>query len=208
MLRLAAVALVLGLLACTAPVGPTPPGQPPPPTQTPIIPTVTMLISTVTPASTFDRQFIDAIVPLNEATVQMAQIALERSQRPDVQALAQDVITTRSAEIEDLRAWREAWFSSRATPDMSRAPVLLEPGAPVAVGTVLTLDLAAEVEALRNAPEPFDAAFVEAMLRSQPRATEAALLAIRRARQQEILDLSGAMLETHQRWARQLDDLR
>jgi uncharacterized protein (DUF305 family) len=160
------------------------------------------------PASTFDRQFIDMLVPHHEATLEMVAIALARSQSAELKTLAEEIQRVQTQEIEDMRAWREAWFGSRATPTLNQAPVLLEPGAPVASGTILTIDFGTDVEAVRNAPEPFDTAFVDTVLRHQQRAAEAAELAIRRARQQEILDLSGSILAEQQRWSRQLGDLR
>jgi uncharacterized protein (DUF305 family) len=201
------LAILVGWLgvACTAPQ--TVLVTPPPPTATPVI-HGTLPISTAAPASTFDRQVIDMLVPHHEASIEMARIALARSQRADVKAFAEEVERVQTQEVKDMRAWREMWFGARDTPSMSQMPVLLEPGAPVASGTVLTVDLGAEVEALRNAPEPFDATFVDAMERHQQRPIEAAMLALRRARQQELLDLSGSILESHQRWARQLSDLR
>ena len=201
----------LSILVCLLGLGCTPPQTvlvtPPPPTATPII-HGSLPISTAAPASTFDRQVIDMLVPHHEASIEMARIALARSQRADVKAFADEVERVQTQEVEDMRAWREMWFGSRQTPSMSQMPVLLEPGAPVASGTLLTVDLAAEVEALRNAPEPFDVAFIDAMERHQQRPLEAATLALRRAHQQELLDLSGSILESHQRWARQLSDLR
>ena len=161
---------MLTLGACTAP--PTVLVTPPPPTATPII-HGSLPISTAAPASTFDRQVIDMLVPHHEASIEMARIALARSQRADVKAFADEVERVQTQEVEDMRAWREMWFGSRQTPSMSQMPALLEP-APVASGTILTVDLAAEVEALRNAPEPFDVAFIDAMERHQQRPLEAA----------------------------------
>jgi uncharacterized protein (DUF305 family) len=192
-------------LACTPPQNVL--VTPPPNTPTPII-HGTLPISTAAPASTFDRQFIDMLVPHHEATIELVRIALARSQRAELKTVAEEIERVQAQEIEDMRAWREVWFGSRDTPPMNQAPVLLEPGAPLASGALLTVDFSADVEALRAVPEPFDATFIDAVLRHQERAVEAAGLAIRRARQQEILDLSGSILAENQRWTRELSDLR
>jgi uncharacterized protein (DUF305 family) len=191
--------------ACQAPAATL--ATPPPSTPTPII-HGTLPISTAAPASAFDRQFIDMLVPHHEAAIEMVRIAQARGQRAELKAVAEEIERVQAQEMEDMLAWREAWFGSRTTPAMNEVPVLLEPGAPVASGAVLTSNFTVDVESLRTAPEPFEATFIDTFLKHQQRAVEAAELAIRRARQQEILDLSGSMLAEHQRWRRQLSDLR
>jgi uncharacterized protein (DUF305 family) len=182
--------------------------MPPRQTPTPEIPPQVAPISTLAPASTFDRQYIDMLVPHHQASVEMARVALERSQRAEIRQIAEAIVATGSEDIDELRILRQTWFGSGQTPPMSQMPVLLEPGAPVATGTHLTLDLEAIVEQLRAVPEPFDVAFVETMIPHHQRAIDASLLAIRRVKQQELLDTAGAVVASHTRVIHQLNELR
>lgn len=59
----------------------------------------------------FDRRFIDAMIPHHEGAVEMAQDALNKSQRPEIQNLAQEIINSQQAEIEQMQQWRQAWYN-------------------------------------------------------------------------------------------------
>src|SRR5215204_4785771 len=93
--------LVVGLLAvaCTAPQNVL--VTPPPNTPTPII-YGTLPISTAAPASTFDRQFIDMLVPHHEATIEFVRIAQARSQRAELKAVADEIERVQAQEMGDM----------------------------------------------------------------------------------------------------------
>src|SRR3954452_4292604 len=142
---------LLGLLACAcsalpAPATPTPVAQP----------------TTSTRAAQFDQQFIDMMVGHHQASLEMARIAVNRSQRPEIRELSEALIAEEPAEIADMQQWRADWFGSSNTPPLDRVPTL--DVALTASGQPITDNLSARVEALRAAPEPFDAAFIDALL--------------------------------------------
>lgn len=58
----------------------------------------------------FDRRFIDAMIPHHESAIVMAQQALEKSDRPDIQQLAQNIITSQQQEIDQMMQWRQDWY--------------------------------------------------------------------------------------------------
>ncbi|MES1025474.1 DUF305 domain-containing protein [Gloeocapsa sp. BRSZ] len=58
----------------------------------------------------FDRRFINAMIPHHEGAVIMAQDALNKSQRPEIRKLAQEIINSQEAEIKQMQAWRQAWY--------------------------------------------------------------------------------------------------
>lgn len=57
----------------------------------------------------FDQRFLAAMIVHHEGALVMAEQALERSDRADVQQLAQTILTTQQAEIEQMRQWQQAW---------------------------------------------------------------------------------------------------
>lgn len=57
-------------------------------------------------------EFLAGMVPLHRNTSNDARIALKRSERPEVQQLAQKIIEAREAEIAEMRGYREMWFSN------------------------------------------------------------------------------------------------
>jgi len=58
----------------------------------------------------FDLRFMNAMIAHHESALTMAQDALSKSQRPDVKQLAQDIITSQQAEIDQMKQWRQAWY--------------------------------------------------------------------------------------------------
>jgi uncharacterized protein (DUF305 family) len=58
----------------------------------------------------FDLRFINAMIPHHEGAVTMAQEALSKSQRPEIQKLAKAILASQTAEINQMAAWRKAWY--------------------------------------------------------------------------------------------------
>lgn len=69
-------------------------------------------LATLRQAQPFDRAFIDAMVPDHEAAIREAQTALDRAERAEVRELAQNVVTSQQGEIDQMRAWRAAWYGA------------------------------------------------------------------------------------------------
>ncbi|WP_193199043.1 DUF305 domain-containing protein [Nostoc sp. MG11] len=59
----------------------------------------------------FDLRFIEAMIPHHEAAVVMAKDALQKSQRPEIKNLAQEIIKAQNAEINQMKQWRKAWYT-------------------------------------------------------------------------------------------------
>ncbi|WP_414563993.1 MULTISPECIES: DUF305 domain-containing protein [unclassified Anabaena] len=59
----------------------------------------------------FDLRFIDAMIPHHEGAVVMAQDTLEKSQRPEIKNLAQEIIKAQETEINQMKQWRQAWYN-------------------------------------------------------------------------------------------------
>lgn len=58
----------------------------------------------------FDLRFLNAMIPHHEGALVMAQQVLERSSRPELLALAQNIIATQQQEIDQMQQWRQAWY--------------------------------------------------------------------------------------------------
>jgi uncharacterized protein (DUF305 family) len=148
-------------------------------------------------AGDFDELFINMMVPHHEGAVEMALIAQERSQRPEVQQMANEIIALQAGEIDQMRAWKQAWYGTSDTPSMSEMPSMRE--MPGMGGAGHAMDMQAEVEALRNAPEPFDLAFIDAMIEHHQSAIEAAELGLNQATRPEITAMAQAIIADQQR---------
>jgi uncharacterized protein (DUF305 family) len=59
----------------------------------------------------FDLRFINAMIPHHEAAVVMAKDAAQKSQRPEIKKLAQEIIKAQDTEINQMKQWRKAWYN-------------------------------------------------------------------------------------------------
>lgn len=163
----------------------------------------------------FDQQFIDMMVPHHEGALEMAKIAEMRAARPEIQAMARDILATQAAEIDQMKRWRAAWYGSADTPPMARMPMVegmtMRSGgghgghAGTPSNPAQTMDMAADVAALRSAGEPFERAFIDAMISHHEDAVAAARAATNRAERPEIKQLARAIEEAQ---TREIDQLR
>lgn len=63
------------------------------------------------PDAQFDLRFINAMTPHHEGALVMAQDALNKSKRPEIKQLAQNILQSQQAEIEQMQQWRKAWYN-------------------------------------------------------------------------------------------------
>jgi uncharacterized protein (DUF305 family) len=58
----------------------------------------------------FDLRFINAMLPHHEGAVTMAKEAFQKSDRPEIKELAQNIITSQQQEIAQMQQWKKAWY--------------------------------------------------------------------------------------------------
>ena len=156
-------------------------------------------------ATAFDQQFIDMMVPHHQGAVAMAEIARQRGEHPEIKQMAEAILSSQSEEIAQMKGWRQSWFGSDQTPSMDQMPMVPGMGGGHAGhGGSGTMNMAADVEALRAAPEPFDRAFIDAMIPHHQSAIEAAQAAQTRAQRAEIKQLAHAIIDAQQREIEQM----
>lgn len=155
--------------------------------------------------------FIDMMVPHHQAATEMAQIALERAEHAEIRTMADEMIVKQQAEIEELQNLRSEWYGSTQTPPMSAMPIL--PGMSSTSGMdhegdMQVMDMAQDVEALRDKPEPFDLAFIEAMISHHTMAIEAAQMALDQAVHPELQTIAQQIIDDQQEEISQLESWR
>jgi uncharacterized protein (DUF305 family) len=61
--------------------------------------------ATSTKFSSTDLMFAEMMIPHHEQAIEMSQLALERSQDPEVLALAREILAAQGPEIEEMKSW-------------------------------------------------------------------------------------------------------
>jgi uncharacterized protein (DUF305 family) len=59
----------------------------------------------------FDLRFLNAMIPHHESALVMAKDAINKSTRPEVKQLNQNILTSQQAEITQMQQWRKAWYN-------------------------------------------------------------------------------------------------
>jgi uncharacterized protein (DUF305 family) len=102
------------------------------------------------PGNGIDRAFVAEMIPHHRSAVEMAEIAAQRSERGEIAELAEDVISTQNAEIDQLQGF-ERRFADAGIEQGELGMAAHEMGAGV------------DAAMLRDA-EPFDREFIDAMI--------------------------------------------
>ena len=62
------------------------------------------------PNADLDLMFLQMMIPHHEDAISMANTALQQGQHQEIQTLAQAIVTTQMAEIEEMRGYLKAWY--------------------------------------------------------------------------------------------------
>ena len=139
----------------------------------------------------FDQAFIDAMVPHHREAIEMAKAAQSRGlTQPDLEKIANDIISSQQREIDRMLDWRVQWFGS---PKLG--PVLPEvlgvPESELGMEHGSADEVAGAVDV--------DAKFAEMMIAHHDGAIAMAEAARERGQHEEIKDLAEAIIEAQER---------
>lgn len=60
-----------------------------------------------------DKIFLADMIVHHQGAVDMAEMLLKETKRPELQKMATDIITAQKAEIDQMKAWQTEWFSQK-----------------------------------------------------------------------------------------------
>ena len=148
----------------------------------------------------FDHAFLNAMIEHHKSGEDAAKLALARAEHPELKALAEDMITTDLAHIQKLRELRRGWYGTDGAP----AALLPKEEKADLPGVETTKDMAKRLDDLKKA-EPFDLAFIDAMIPHQQGAIDMATAAGEKAQQPETKALASIIVSDE---SRTMDQLR
>lgn len=163
----------------------------------------------------FDLIFIDLMLSHHEGAVAMARIAMERGERPEIIQLAEEINRAQEQEIDQLTTWRDTWFPNAPafTMDQMRGGMAMMDsmsGTNMMDGMDMMTMMDPEVEAAKMcaASEPFDLAFIDAMIPHHQSAIMMAEAATQHSTHPEIQDLSRVIIDSQTREIEQMQGWR
>lgn len=107
-----------------------------------------------------DERFIDMMAAHHQMAIDMAQVARQEAQLPEIRRIADEVVSTQQAEIDELSSIKEEEFGS------SEVPLMMSPEEPSMYAMEMPDQLAGQ--------EPFDLAFIDSMIPHHASAIEMA----------------------------------
>jgi uncharacterized protein (DUF305 family) len=127
------------------------------------------------PNAPFDAQFIDAMIVHHEGAVTMAEEARAQATKEEIRTLADAILASQRAEIEQMKAWRKAWY-----PDLPATSGMQMDMGPMSV---------AAGDAL------YDVRFIDAMIPHHEGAVAMAQEALAKSERAEIKALAQAIID-------------
>jgi uncharacterized protein (DUF305 family) len=143
-----------------------------------------------------DAHFIEQMIPHHDDAIAMSELALERSQTPEIRRLAEDIRRSQTAENGQMREWYRDWYG-REVPENGSAGGMM--------GAMMMRDTT-DLQALEDAPD-FDREFLEQMIPHHEMAVM--MTSMGHGGREELSDLKDAMrrqqsreIELMERWYR------
>lgn len=148
-----------------------------------------------------DQHFIVMMIPHHEGAIAMADLALTRSQRPEIQALARAIQTTQAQEIQQMQQWYRQWYGA-AVPDWgNRSMGTVTAG--MGMGCAGMGGMSGDLTALSTAAD-FDRAFIEMMIPHHEMGVRMAQMVLLRSDRPEIQRLAQAIITAQNQEIRQM----
>lgn len=152
----------------------------------------------------FDLRFIDSMIPHHEGAVIMAREVLQKSKRPELKKLAQEVIQAQDKEIKQMKQWRTAWY-----PQAPSTPLAWH--AQMGHSMAMTEE---QIKAMRMdmdlgaADSEFDKRFIDAMIPHHEGAVVMAKDAVLKSKRPEILQLAKNIVNSQEAEINQMQQWR
>lgn len=140
-------------------------------------------------ASRVDAMFVSAMIPHHEDAVEMSKTALERSRRPEIRALARDIIASQNAEIASMRAMKDDLGADHGMMD--------DMGSMMGMSDAM-MGMSGDPKALERA-DPFDRAFLDMMIPHHEGAIRMTRMLLRRGESPELQRMGRAIVTAQRR---------
>jgi uncharacterized protein (DUF305 family) len=159
----------------------------------------------------FDELYIDMMLPHHASIIALSEAAQPRLTDPRLQQIARDIIQAQSAEIDQLRQFRQRFYGSAAPMPMDEHAMMAMEQAIPGMGSMAEMtnemDADAQVAAFCAASNP-DLAFIDLTIPHHQMAIAASKDALAKATHPEIRAFAQGVIDAQQREIAELQATR
>jgi uncharacterized protein (DUF305 family) len=137
-----------------------------------------------------DKAFINAMVPHHQGAIEMARVALENAEHEEIQEVSRNIVSTQQSEIEELKSIKQEEFGT------SNVPMEMSMEQMRDMGMMDPQSLADE--------NPFDEAFIDAMIPHHQSAIGMAGVANEKSKNPRIKELAQNITSAQKREIEQM----
>ncbi|MEH2104815.1 DUF305 domain-containing protein [Nostoc sp.] len=152
----------------------------------------------------FDLRFIDAMIPHHQGAVEMANVAQQKSKRPEIKKLADDIIKSQNQEITQMKQWRQTWYPNAGDKPMaynSQMGHMMEMSSDQMKTMMMSQDLGA-------ADAEFDLRFINAMIPHHEGAVTMAKDVLSKSKRPEVKQLAQEIINAQNTEIKQMQQWR
>ena len=149
-------------------------------------------------AQPYDLQFLDTMTHHHQGAIDMAKMALTKSQNPELKTFAQKIVDDQNKEIAQMKGWREKWYAGQPA-----AMNMEMPGMNDSMKMMMG-DGMKKMEAMTG--KDFDIHFLDMMTPHHAGATTMAKEALTKAEHPEIKTLANQIIKAQEAEIKQMAD--
>ncbi|HEU5099352.1 MAG TPA: DUF305 domain-containing protein [Roseiflexaceae bacterium] len=138
----------------------------------------------------FDQRFLDQMIVHHQGAVMSTQMMIADSARPELRDLVQRIITGQQREIDQMRQWRQNWYS---TANSGALPGMINGGM---IGGGTTMMNREQMRQMMGANADFDRMFLQMMIPHHEAAIAMAQQALTQAEHPELKTLAQDIITT------------
>ncbi|MCF4969645.1 DUF305 domain-containing protein [Nostoc sp. CMAA1605] len=139
----------------------------------------------------YDLRFIDAMIPHHQGALNMATVAKQKSTRPEIKQLADEIIKAQTQEINQMKQWRKTWYPKAGNQPMAYDAKM---GHMMPMSSEQMQSMMMDVN-LGKADTEFDLRFINAMIPHHEAAVVMAKDALQKSQRPEIKNLAQAIIK-------------
>lgn len=145
----------------------------------------------------FDLQFLDTMIAHHQGAIDMAQMAVQKTQNAALKQFAQKIIDDQRKEISQMKSWREKWYAGKPEALNMEMPGMRDSM------KMMTAEEMKKMEAASG--KDFDLMFLDMMTPHHAGATEMAKDALKRAEHPEIKQISESIIRAQEKEIAQMN---